>query len=167
MFTGESNRSVKCHFTVSSNSASCHWTCVGACASSNSLYKNQCNTNKSLSPPPLVRPRQSLTVLWHTYECSKVGPIIACVSAIFGGRGAGGGGERRNVKDAWGEKKGCFLVLRKLLLVSFCVVVWVLFSVFSIFCITSLVSATPRNHQKRRGGFLSPSRVPLARPVFR
>ena len=41
---------------------------------------------------------------------------------------------------------GCFLVLRKLLLVSFCVVVWVLFSVFSIFCITSLVSATPRNH---------------------
>ena len=42
--------------------------------------------------------------------------------------------------------KGCFLVLRKLLLVSFCVVVWVLFSVFSIFCITSLVSATPRNY---------------------
>ena len=41
---------------------------------------------------------------------------------------------------------GCFLVLRKLLFVSFCVVVWVLFSVFSIFCITSLVSATPRNH---------------------
>ena len=40
-----------------------------------------------------------------------------------------------------------FLVLRKLLFVSFCVVVWVLFSVFSIFCITSLVSATPRNHQ--------------------
>ena len=46
------------------------------------------------------------------------------------------------------EKEGCFLVLRKLLFVSFCVVVWVLFSVFSIFCITSLVSATPRNHQK-------------------
>ena len=41
---------------------------------------------------------------------------------------------------------GCFLVLRTLLFVSFCVVVWVLFSVFSIFCITSLVSATPRNH---------------------
>ena len=41
---------------------------------------------------------------------------------------------------------GCFLVLRKLLSVRFCVVVWVLFSVFSIFCITSLVSATPRNH---------------------
>ena len=37
-------------------------------------------------------------------------------------------------------------MLRKLLFVSFCVVVWVLFSVFSIFCITSLVSATPRNH---------------------
>ena len=45
--------------------------------------------------------------------------------------------------------RGCFLVLRKLLLVSFCVVVWVLFSVFSIFCITSLVSATPRNHRIR------------------
>ena len=43
-------------------------------------------------------------------------------------------------------ENGCFLVLRKLLFVSFCVVVWVLFSVFSIFCITSLVSATPRNH---------------------
>ena len=42
---------------------------------------------------------------------------------------------------------GCFLVLRKLLLVSFCVVVWVFFSVFSIFCITSLVCATPRNHR--------------------
>ena len=41
---------------------------------------------------------------------------------------------------------GCFLVLRKLLFVSFCIVVWVMFSVFSIFCITSLVSATPRNH---------------------
>ena len=46
------------------------------------------------------------------------------------------------------QKMGCFLVLQKLLLVRFCVVVWVLFSVFSIFCITSLVSATPRNHQK-------------------
>ena len=51
----------------------------------------------------------------------------------------------RRVKDM--EIKGCFLVLRKLLSVRFCVVVWVLFSVFSIFCITSLVSATPRNHQ--------------------
>ena len=46
-----------------------------------------------------------------------------------------------------GRFNGCFLVLQKLLLVSFCVVVWVLFSVFSIFCITSLVSATPRNHR--------------------
>ena len=50
---------------------------------------------------------------------------------------------------------GCFLVLRKLLLVSFCVVVWVLFSVFSIFCITSLVSATPRNHPFGRPTFSS------------
>ena len=31
---------------------------------------------------------------------------------------------------------GCFLVLRKLLFVSYCFVVWVLFSVFSVFCIT-------------------------------
>ena len=51
-------------------------------------------------------------------------------------------------RNFWREK-GCFLVLRKLLLVSFCVVVWVLFSVFSIFCITSLVSATPRNHREK------------------
>ena len=32
---------------------------------------------------------------------------------------------------------GCFLVLWKPLLVHFCVVVWVLFSVISVFCITS------------------------------
>ena len=32
---------------------------------------------------------------------------------------------------------GCFLVLWKLLLVRFCVVIWILFSVFSAFCITS------------------------------
>ena len=44
------------------------------------------------------------------------------------------------------QGNGFFLVLRKLLLVRFCVVVWVLFSVFSILCITSLVSATPRSH---------------------
>ena len=61
-------------------------------------------------------------------------------------------GSRSAVSLATGSavgKKGCFLVLRKLLFVSFCVVVWVLFSVFSIFCITSLVSATPRNHRKK------------------
>ena len=55
------------------------------------------------------------------------------------------------------KKLGCFLVLRKLLFVSFCVVVWVLFSVFSIFCITSLVSATPRNHQKLRAALYNKS----------
>ena len=32
---------------------------------------------------------------------------------------------------------GCFLVLWKLLLVRFCVVIWILFSAFSVFCITS------------------------------
>ena len=57
-------------------------------------------------------------------------------------------GQRRNTRSCCERKCGCFLVLRKLLFVSFCVVVWVLFSVFSIFCITSLVSATPRNHRK-------------------
>ena len=46
-------------------------------------------------------------------------------------------------------------MLRKLLFVSFCVVVWVLFSVFSIFCITSLVSAKNPHpvqtyHQERK-----------------
>ena len=32
---------------------------------------------------------------------------------------------------------GCFLVLWKLLLVRVCVVIWILFSAFSVFCITS------------------------------
>ena len=40
---------------------------------------------------------------------------------------------------------GCFLVLRKPLLVSFCVVVWVLFSVF---CFTSFGDHTIRNTKK-------------------
>ena len=43
---------------------------------------------------------------------------------------------------------GCFLVLRKALLVSFCVVVWVLFLVFFFFFFfhfLHLVIATPRN----------------------
>ena len=40
---------------------------------------------------------------------------------------------------------GCFLVLRKPLLVSFCVVVWVLFSVF---CFTSFGDHTIRNSKK-------------------
>ena len=36
-----------------------------------------------------------------------------------------------------GENVECFLVLGKPLLVRFCFVVWVLFGVFSIFCMTS------------------------------
>ena len=67
--------------------------------------------------------------------------------------------------------KSCiFLVLRKLLLVRFCVVVWVLFSVFSIFCITSLVSATPRNHHKsKKLHLLYPYPIPVQTliPYFR
>ena len=43
---------------------------------------------------------------------------------------------------------GCFLVLRKPLLVSFCVVVWVLFSVFWIFCFTSFGDQTIRSTNK-------------------
>ena len=34
---------------------------------------------------------------------------------------------------------GCFLELRKPLLIHFCVEMWVLFSIFSIFCITSVI----------------------------
>ena len=41
---------------------------------------------------------------------------------------------------------GCFLVLRKPLLVCFCVVLWVLFSVFSI--LLHLVIAPVRNNKK-------------------
>ena len=41
-----------------------------------------------------------------------------------------------------------FLVLWKLLLVSYCVVVWVLFGVFSCFCITSFGDCTCPQHQE-------------------
>ena len=41
-----------------------------------------------------------------------------------------------------------FLVLRKLLLVSYCVVVWVLFGVFLCFCIMSLVIAPIPNTKR-------------------
>ena len=42
---------------------------------------------------------------------------------------------------------GCFLVLWKPLLVDFCVVVWVLFSVISVFCIASLMHKMARKQQ--------------------
>ena len=45
-------------------------------------------------------------------------------------------------------KKSCFLVLRKLLLVRFCFVVWVLFRVFSIFCNTVFVNRVHPQHQE-------------------
>ena len=71
-------------------------TCVGACscASSNSLQKNQCNTNEPLSPPPLVCLRQVHYLLWHAHKRCRVGPLI--VANHFGG---GGGGQGRRVKE--------------------------------------------------------------------
>ena len=45
-------------------------------------------------------------------------------------------------------KSECFLVLRKTLLVRLCVVAWVLFSVFSIFYITSLGDCNRLQHQE-------------------
>ena len=42
---------------------------------------------------------------------------------------------------------GCFLVLWKPLLVHFCVVVWVLFSVISVFCIESSMHKMARKQQ--------------------
>ena len=65
------------------------------------------------------------------------------------------------IQVIYSGKMGCFLVLRKLLLVSFCVVVWVLFSVFSIFCITSLVSATPRNPRKMSFTIFQNEKTPI------
>ena len=47
-----------------------------------------------------------------------------------------------------GENVECFLVVRKLLLVCFCVVVWVLFSVFPIFSMTSFGDCTRPQHQE-------------------
>ena len=47
-----------------------------------------------------------------------------------------------------GEKKGCFLVLWKILLVCFYVVLWVLFIVFSIFCTMSFGDCTRLHHQE-------------------
>ena len=46
-----------------------------------------------------------------------------------------------------GENFGCFLVLWKPLLVRFCLVVWVLFGAFSIFCMTSFGVCTRPQHQ--------------------
>ena len=52
-----------------------------------------------------------------------------------------------SVKSA-GQEYWVFLGLRKPLLVSFCVVVWVLFSVFWIFCFMSFGDHTIRNTKK-------------------
>ena len=50
------------------------------------------------------------------------------------------------------DKRGRFLVLRKPLLVYFCVLLWLLFSDFSISCMSSFwglhLSATPTNYDK-------------------
>ena len=42
----------------------------------------------------------------------------------------------------------CFVVMWKLLLVRHCFVVWPLFSVFSIFCVTSFSDCTFQQHQE-------------------
>ena len=70
-------------------------TCVGACscASSNSLQKNQCNTNEPLSPPLLVCLRQVHSLLWHAHKRCRVGPLI--VANHLGG----GGGQGRRAKE--------------------------------------------------------------------
>ena len=47
-----------------------------------------------------------------------------------------------------GENFGCFLVVWKPLLVRFCFVVWVLFGVFSIFCMTSFGDCNCPQHQE-------------------
>ena len=85
-------------------------TCVGACscASSNSLQKNQCNTNEPLSPPLLVCLRQVHSLLWHAHKRCRVGPLI--VANHFGGGGVGAEGERRSVEDArWDKRRGVLL----------------------------------------------------------
>ena len=43
------------------------------------------------------------------------------------------------------KAKWCFLVLRKALLGSYCVVVWVMFLVFCFFCFTLLVDRNTKS----------------------
>ena len=97
------------------------------------------NNNSFIFPPQYLQHKGIQSLIEIKYSRLKNPTGRTRISLLFG-------------CFAWSKiffkKTGCFLVLRKLLFVSFCVVVWVLFSVFSIFCITSLVSATPRNHQK-------------------
>ena len=66
------------------------------------------------------------------------------------------------------ENVGFFWLLRKPLLVRFCFVVWVLFSVFPIFCITSFgdmhSSATPRYNQNILLSY--PKRMRITRLFF-
>ena len=85
-------------------------TCVGACscASSNSLQKNQCNTNEPLSPPPLVCLRQVHSLLRRAHKRCRVGPLIVANHGLRSRRHffwAGAEGERRNVEDARWEKR--------------------------------------------------------------
>ena len=74
-------------------------TCVGACscASSNSLQKNQCNTNEPLSPPLLVCLRQVHSLLWHAHKRCRVGPLIVATHRLRSRRHCflGGGGGRK------------------------------------------------------------------------
>ena len=76
-------------------------------------------------------PTQTFPGLRHAFLPWRVGGT----RAWMGGHVAGGIG--------W-----CFLVLRWLLLVRFCVVVWVFFSVFSVCCITSFGDCARPQHQE-------------------
>ena len=86
-------------------------TCVGACscASSNSLQKNQCNTNEPLSPPPLVCLRQVHSLLWHAHKRCRVGPLIVANHRLRSRRhcflGGGGGRKKKCRGRTMREKK--------------------------------------------------------------
>ena len=55
---------------------------------------------------------------------------------------------------------GCLLMLRILLLVSYCVLMWVFFSVLGIFCVTSFGDRNLRNTNKLPK-FLEPSETKI------
>ena len=86
-------------------------TCLGACscASSNSLQKNQCNTNEPLSPPPLVCLRQVHSLLWHAHKRCRVAPLVVANHRLRSRRhcvlGGGGGRKKKCRGRTMREKK--------------------------------------------------------------
>ena len=77
-------------------------TCVGpcSCTSSNSLQKNQCNTNETLSAPPPVCLRQVHSL--HAHKRCRIDPLIVANHRLHSRRhffwGGGGGGRGRKKK---------------------------------------------------------------------